>query len=43
MENGEIRPILNPELQQIEHDLLDNVSNDIMTKFDELLDIQYNQ
>lgn len=43
MENGEIRPILNPDLQQIEHDLLDNVSNDIMTKFDELLDIQYNQ
>ncbi len=43
MENGEIRPILNPDLQQIEHDLLDNVSNDIMAKFDELLEIQYNQ
>jgi predicted ATP-dependent endonuclease of OLD family len=41
MENGEISDIVNPELQQIEHDCLDNVSTDIMTKFDQLLDIQY--
>ena len=43
MESGGITPILNQELQQIEHDSLDSVSNDIMSKFDELLEIQYNQ
>lgn len=43
LDEGKIIEILDQETNLISHDLLDQVSNDIMNSFDDLLEIQYDE
>ena len=41
LDKGGIEDIIDPETRLIKHEILDGVSDDIMSKFDDLLEIQY--
>ncbi len=43
LDNGIIEDIIDQETHLIKHEILDSVSDDIMSKFDNLLEIQYDE